>query len=81
MRYSPEDAEKITGVPAENIRATAREYATERHAAVFYTLGITEHACGVDNVWSLANLVLMTGHLGYESTASTRSAARTTCRG
>ena len=47
---------------------TAREYATERHAAIFYTLGITEHACGVDNIWSLSNLVLMTGHLGYEST-------------
>ena len=68
MRYSPEDAEKVTGVPAEDIRATAREYASERHAAVFYTLGITEHACGVDNIWSLSNLVLMTGHLGYEST-------------
>jgi predicted molibdopterin-dependent oxidoreductase YjgC len=68
MRYSPEQAEEITGVAAEDIRATAREYARERHAAIFYTLGITEHACGVDNIWSLANLVLMTGHLGYEST-------------
>src|SRR5437763_13586773 len=68
MRYTPEDAEKMTGVPAEAIRATAREYATERHAAIFYTLGITEHACGVDNIWSLSNLVLATGHLGYEST-------------
>jgi predicted molibdopterin-dependent oxidoreductase YjgC len=66
--YTPEAAEAITGVPAEDIRATAREYATERHAAVFYTLGITEHACAVDNIWSLSNLVLATGHLGYEST-------------
>ena len=61
MRYSPEDAERVTGVAAEDIRATAREYASERHAAIFYTLGITEHACGVDNIWSLSNLVLMTG--------------------
>ena len=68
LRYTPEEAEKVTGVPAEAIRATAREYATERHASIFYTLGITEHASGVDNIWSLANLVLMTGHLGYEST-------------
>jgi predicted molibdopterin-dependent oxidoreductase YjgC len=67
-RYTPEEAERWTGVTAEAIRATAREYAGERHAAIFYTLGITEHACGVDNIWSLANLVLMTGHLGYEST-------------
>jgi formate dehydrogenase major subunit/formate dehydrogenase alpha subunit len=67
-RYPPEEAAKVTGVPAEDIVATAREYAKERHAAVFYTLGITEHACAVDNIWSLSNLVLMTGHLGYEST-------------
>jgi predicted molibdopterin-dependent oxidoreductase YjgC len=67
-RYTPEEAEEVTGVPAADIVATAREYATERHAAIFYTLGITEHACAVDNIWSLSNLVLMTGHLGYEST-------------
>jgi len=67
-RYTPEEAEVVTGVPAGDIRTTAREYAAERHAAIFYTLGITEHACAVDNIWSLANLVLMTGHLGYEST-------------
>ncbi len=66
--YTPEAAEAVTGVSAEDIRATAREYATERHAAIFYTLGITEHACAVDNIWSLSNLVLATGHLGYEST-------------
>src|SRR5207247_7537555 len=67
-RYTPDEAEKVTGVPAEDIRATAREYARERHAAIFYTLGITEHACAVDNIWSLSNLWLMTGPLGYEST-------------
>ncbi len=67
-RYTPEDAEQVTGVPAEDIRWAARAYAQERHAGIFYTLGITEHACGVNNIWSLSNLVLMTGHLGYEST-------------
>jgi formate dehydrogenase major subunit/formate dehydrogenase alpha subunit len=67
-RYTPEEAEKWTGVPAEDIRWTARAYAREKHAAIFYTLGITEHACAVDNIWSLSNLVLMTGHLGYAST-------------
>jgi predicted molibdopterin-dependent oxidoreductase YjgC len=67
-RYTPEEAEKVTGVAAEDIVATAREYAGEKHAAIFYTLGITEHACAIDNIWSLSNLVLMTGHLGYEST-------------
>src|SRR3712207_170529 len=67
-RYTPEEAEKVTGVPADAIRETAREYAREKHAAIFYTLGITEHASAIDNIWSLSNLTLMTGHLGYEST-------------
>src|SRR4051812_14293097 len=67
-RYTPEQAEEVTGVPADATRATAREYATEKHAGIFYTLGITEHASAIDNIWSLSNLTLMTGHLGYEST-------------
>ena len=65
--YTPEAAEKITGVPAEDIRATARQYATTKKAGIYYTLGITEHSHGTDNVYALANLVLMTGHLGHES--------------
>lgn len=67
MAYTPEEAEKITGVPAEDIRATAREYATTPKAGIYYTLGITEHTHGTDNVYALSNLVLMTGHLGRES--------------
>ena len=65
--YSPEEAEKVCGVPAEFIRETAREYATTDKAGIYYTLGITEHTHGTDNVYGLANLVLMTGHLGKES--------------
>ena len=65
--YTPEEAERVTGVPAEDIRWTARRYATTRRAGVYYTLGITEHSHGTDNVYALANLVLMTGHLGVAS--------------
>ncbi|MCB0216345.1 MAG: molybdopterin-dependent oxidoreductase [Caldilineae bacterium] len=65
--YTPEAAEQVTGVPAEEIRATARQYATTRKAGIYYTLGITEHSHGTDNVYALANLVLMTGHLGHAS--------------
>jgi len=65
--YTPEQAEIVTGVPAEDIRATARQYATTEKAGIYYTLGITEHSHGTDNVYALANLVLMTGHLGKPS--------------
>lgn len=65
--YTPEEAEKVTGVPAEDIRTVARMYATTEKAGVYYTLGITEHTHGTDNVYCLANLVAMTGHLGVRS--------------
>ena len=65
--YSPEAAESVTGVAAEDIRRTAREYATTKKAGIYYTLGITEHSHGTDNVYALSNLVLMTGHLGRAS--------------
>ncbi len=64
---TPEWAEGITGVPADDIRTAARMYATTEKAGIYYTLGITEHTHGTDNVYSLANLVLMTGHLGKKS--------------
>ena len=65
--YTPEGAEEVTGVPAESIRQLARAYATTKKAGIYYTLGITEHTHGTDNVYALANLVLMTGHLGVRS--------------
>ncbi|PRP95876.1 Formate dehydrogenase H [Enhygromyxa salina] len=64
---TPEWAETITSVPAETIREAARAYATTRKAGIYYTLGVTEHTHGTDNVYCLANLVLMTGHLGVRS--------------
>ena len=67
LNYPPGQAEQVTGVPAEDIRTAARWYATTRKAGIYYTLGITEHTHGTDNVYSLANLVLMTGHLGVRS--------------
>lgn len=67
LRYTPEEAEKVTGVPADMIREVARAYASTEKAGIYYTLGITEHTTGTDNVYALSNLVLMTGHLGIRS--------------
>ena len=65
--FTPEWASPITGIPAEKIRQVARMYAAAERAAICYTLGITEHRCGVANVQSLGNLALLTGNLGRES--------------
>ena len=59
---------EITGLPAADVERAARLYAGAERGALYYTLGITEHICGVDNVQSLCNLVLLTGHIGREGT-------------
>lgn len=58
---TPEKAAEFTGVPAEDIRQAARLYAKSEKSAIYYTLGITEHTCGTDNVRCIANLALLTG--------------------
>lgn len=67
-QWTPEWAETITGVPAQDIETAAVWYGSADKGAIYYTLGITEHICGVENVQSLCNLALMTGHVGREGT-------------
>ncbi len=67
-QFPPHWAEQITGVPADEIEAAARLYASAERGAIYYTLGVTEHICGVDNVQSISNLALMTGNIGREGT-------------
>ena len=63
-RNSPEAVETVTGVPAGNIRAAARLYATGGNAAIYYGLGVTEHSQGSTMVIGMANLAMATGNLG-----------------
>ena len=57
-------AEDVTGVPAAAIQELAHSYARAATAQLCWTLGITEHHNGTDNVFSLINLALLTGHIG-----------------
>ncbi len=59
-----DDGERLTGVPAAVIRELAHSYAAADRAQICWTLGITEHHDAVDNVLSLINLALLTGHVG-----------------
>ena len=61
---SPEAMEKITGVPAADLRGAARVYATGGNAAIYYGLGVTEHSQGSTMVIGIANLAMLTGNLG-----------------
>jgi len=56
--------ENITGVPGEKVAEAARLYATCKPASIFYTMGITQHTHGTDNVIAVANLAMLTGNIG-----------------
>lgn len=62
--WTLEVGSKVTGVPADAIRDLAHSFAKAGSAQLCWTLGITEHHNGVDNVLSLINLALLCGHVG-----------------
>jgi formate dehydrogenase major subunit/formate dehydrogenase alpha subunit len=66
--YTPEKGERITGVPKRDIIKAALLYGNAVRPGIYYTMGITQHSHGTENVFAIANLALMTGNLGREST-------------
>ena len=63
-RHSPEVLEAVTRVPAQELRAAARLFATGGNGAIYYGLGVTEHSQGSSTVMSIANLAMATGNIG-----------------
>ncbi|MCB1741184.1 MAG: molybdopterin-dependent oxidoreductase, partial [Gammaproteobacteria bacterium] len=61
---APETTARITGVPADQVRAAARLYGGADNAAIYYGLGVTEHSQGTTMVMGMANLAMATGNLG-----------------
>ena len=63
-RHSPEATHALTGVPAADLRAAARLFATGGNGAIYYGLGVTEHSQGSTTVIGIANLAMLTGNVG-----------------
>jgi len=66
--YTPEKVAQISGVPAERLAEAARVLGRAERMMILYAMGITQHSHGTDNVKSLANLAMLTGSIGREST-------------
>ena len=62
--YTPEYAEKISGIPAQTIKDIAELFGKAKVASVYFAMGITQHTTGVDNVKSIANLQMLCGNIG-----------------
>lgn len=67
-KYTPEKGERISGVPATDLRQAARIFAQAERATIIYSMGITQHTTGTDNVLSIANLAMLTGNIGKPGT-------------
>ncbi|MDE2405569.1 MAG: formate dehydrogenase subunit alpha [Sphingomonadales bacterium] len=63
-RHSPEALAAVTRVPAAELRAAARLFATGGNGAIYYGLGVTEHSQGSSTVMAIANLAMATGNIG-----------------
>ena len=63
-QHSPEALEAVTRVPAAELRAAARLFASGGNGAIYYGLGVTEHSQGSSTVMAIANLAMATGNIG-----------------
>jgi predicted molibdopterin-dependent oxidoreductase YjgC len=67
-KFTPEYAEEICGVPAEDIRKAARLYATARNGAIYWGMGISQLSHGTASALALIHLAFLTGHIGRDGT-------------
>jgi formate dehydrogenase (coenzyme F420) alpha subunit len=64
--YTPEKASEITCVEGSDIISAARAFAISPCSAILYSMGITQHTTGTDNVQAISNLALICGHIGKQ---------------
>ncbi len=62
--YTPDKVQEISGVNKEDLIKAAEIYARAENASIFYAMGITQHACGTDNVIAIADLAMLAGQVG-----------------
>ena len=67
-RYTPEYVEEVSGVPAGRLRDAALMYGKAARGMLLWGMGITQHLTGVDGALAMANLSLLSGHVGRPGT-------------
>ncbi|MEM4262336.1 MAG: formate dehydrogenase subunit alpha [Thermoplasmata archaeon] len=65
--YTPEKVESITGISRDRLVEAARLYAKSKKSMIAYAMGVTQHTNGTDIVRALANLAMLAGQIGKES--------------
>jgi formate dehydrogenase major subunit len=63
-KWTPEEVERVTGVPGEQLKRVAEKFAKERPSTLIWAMGQTQHTVGTANVRASCILLLATGNVG-----------------
>jgi formate dehydrogenase major subunit len=66
-KWTPEEVERVTGVPGEQLKRVAEKFAKERPSTLVWCMGATQHTVGTANVRAFCTLLLATGNAGHSS--------------
>jgi len=69
-KYTPEEVERISGVPGEQLKRVAEKFAKERPSCLIWAMGQTQHTVGTANVRASCILLLATGNVGAPGTGA-----------
>jgi formate dehydrogenase major subunit len=69
-KWTPEEVERVTGVPGEQLKRVAQKFATEKPATIIWCMGATQHTVGTANVRAFCIACLVTGNVGAPGTGA-----------
>uniref|UniRef100_UPI0022EAB537 formate dehydrogenase subunit alpha n=1 Tax=Falsiroseomonas oryzae TaxID=2766473 RepID=UPI0022EAB537 len=69
-KWTPEEVERVTGVPGEQLRRIAQVFATQKPATLIWCMGATQKTVGTANVRAYSILLLATGNVGLPGTGA-----------
>ncbi|ARQ02491.1 formate dehydrogenase subunit alpha [Pseudorhodoplanes sinuspersici] len=63
-KWTPEEVERVSGVPGAQLKRVAEMFAKQRPATMIWAMGQTQHTVGTANVRASCVLLLATGNVG-----------------
>jgi formate dehydrogenase major subunit len=69
-KWTPEEVERVSGVPGEQLKRVAQMFATEKPATLIWCMGQTQHSVGTANVRASCIALLLTGNVGKPGTGA-----------
>ena len=69
-KWTPEEVERVTGVPGEQLKRVAVTFATQKPSTLIWCMGATQKTVGTANVRAYSILLLATGNVGSNGTGA-----------